>query len=123
MAAANAQSLAITFRRWGPPWSFHAQSAPHPSPVDSDWSAEDWDGELEKEKRKEKQRKEQEMKWRQDEEKKILDPNYYQPGPIYVPSNEEQPPTLVNDLISAQENPRDAKQDRDRQKISSRTSR
>ena len=40
----------------------------------------------------------------------MLDPNYYPPEPMYVPSHEEQPPTLVNDLIPALENSQDAKQ-------------
>ena len=76
---------------------FCAQSTQHPSPVDSNWSEEDWDGEIE-EKRKEKQRKEEEMKQRQEEEeKKNLDSKYYLPNPMNVPSYEEESPALVRD--------------------------
>ena len=56
------------------------------------------------------------MKWRQEEGNKILDPNYYPPEPMYVPSHEEQPPILVNDLISAWENSRDTKQNEGKSK-------
>ena len=57
-------------------------------------------------------RKEGQMKLRQEKEKKILNLNYYPPEPIYMHSHEEQPPTLVNDLIPAPENSRDAKQNK-----------
>ena len=30
------------FKRWGPPYPFCAQSTPHPSPIESDWSHKDW---------------------------------------------------------------------------------
>ena len=50
------------------------------------------------------------MKQRQEEEKKILNPNYYPLEPIYVPHHEEELPTLVNDLILAMETSREAKQ-------------
>ena len=89
MTTISTPSPTKTFKRWGLSCPFCAQSTPNPSPVDSDWSKEDWDGEIEK--RKEKQRKEEEMMQRQDEEKKILDPNYYLPEPIYIPSYEEPP--------------------------------
>ena len=56
------------------------------------------------------------MKQRQEEERKNLDPNYYQPEPIYVPRLKEQPPTLVNDLILAPENSRDIKQSKRKSK-------
>ena len=42
------------------------------------------------------------MKQRQgkeEQEKTILDPNYYLPGPLSVPSYEEEPSILVNDLV------------------------
>ena len=101
---------------------------PTPSPLDSDWLEEDWDGEIEKEKRKEKQRKEEEMKQRQ-EEKKNLDSNYYPPSPMYVPCYEEEPSALGRDLMPklAPEKPRDMKQNEKRkqdgrgQKNSART--
>ena len=89
MVATNTPSPAKMYRRWGPPCPFCVQSAPHPFPVDADWSEEDRDGGIEKEKRREKQRKEEEMKWGQEEEKKIFDSNYYPPEPMYVPSHEE----------------------------------
>ena len=41
---------------------------PQPSPVGSDWSEEDWDGEIQK-KKKEKQRKDKEMRQEQEEKK------------------------------------------------------
>ena len=56
------------------------------------------------------------MKWRQEEEKKIFDPNYYPPEPK-VPSHEEQPPTLVKDLTPAKENSRDVMQNEGKSKI------
>ena len=103
MATADMPSPAKTCKRWGLPCPFCAQSAPHPSPVDSDWSEEDWDRNIEREKRKVKQRKEEEMKQRQEreEQEKIKsDPNYYLPNPIYVPSYEEEPPALVRNLVT-----------------------
>ena len=51
----NTPSPGTKCKRWRPPCLFCAKSASHPSPVDSDWSEEDWDGEIEKEKRREKQ--------------------------------------------------------------------
>ena len=110
-AATNTPSPAKMCKRWGSACPFCVQSAPHPSPMDSDWSEEDRDGEIEKANRREKQKKEEEkMKWRQEEEKKILDSNYYPPESIYVSSHQEQPPTVVNDLIPAPENSRDVTQ-------------
>ena len=106
MATTSTPSPAKMCKRWGLLCPFSAQSTPHPSPIDSDWSEEGWDREIEKQKRN----KEKEMKWRQKEEMKILDPNYYLPEPIYVPFHEQQPPTYVNDLIPAQEKSRDMKQ-------------
>ena len=38
---ADTPSPAKMCKRWGPPCPFCAQSTPHPSPVDSDWSEED----------------------------------------------------------------------------------
>ena len=101
-ATAHTTSLAKTCKRWGLPWPFCAQSPQHPSPMDSDWSEEDWDANIEKEKRKEKQRKEEEMKQRQEvevQDKQIFDLNYYPPSPIYEPSYEEEPPALVRNLV------------------------
>ena len=71
------------------PCPFCAQSAP----VDSDWSEEDWDGDIEREKRKEKQRKEEEGKQRQkiEEQEKIL--NVYPLSPIYDPHSGRGNPT------------------------------
>ena len=103
MVTTSTPSSAKTCNRWGPPCSFCIQSTQHSSPVDSNWSEEDWDRKIEKEKRKEKQRKEEEMRQRQ-EEKIMSDPNYYPSESIYVPNHEEQLPTLVNSLILAPEN-------------------
>ena len=52
------------------------------------------------------------MKQRQEEEKKILDSKYYPWEPLYIPNHREQPPTLVNNLTLALENPRDVQQDK-----------
>ena len=88
--AATAQSSNRACKRWGLPCPFCAQSAPHPSLVDSDWLEDDWDGDIEGEKRKEKQRKEEEMKQREriEEQEKIS--NYYPPSPIYDPYQEDK---------------------------------
>ena len=98
-------------KRWGPPCPFCAQSAPHPSPVESDWSEEDWDVEIQKRKR-EKQRKEEEMRQRQEEEKEILDSSYYPPEPMYVSNHEEQPPTLVKTWYQSQRTLKTTEQDK-----------
>ena len=37
-------SACRTCKRWRPPCPFCVQSSPHPLPVESDWSVEDWDG-------------------------------------------------------------------------------
>ena len=37
-------SICKTCKRWGPPYPFCIKSALHPSPQESDWSNEDWDG-------------------------------------------------------------------------------
>ena len=92
-------------KRWGPPCPFCAQSALHPSPVESDWSEEDWDGEIQKKKR-EKKRKEEEMRQRQEEKRKILDSDSK-----YVSNYEEKTPTLVSYLVLAPEDFRDTQQD------------
>ena len=64
MVTTSTPSPAKMCKRWGLPCLYCAQSTQYPSPVDSNWSEEDWDGEVEKEKRKEKQRKEEEMRQR-----------------------------------------------------------
>ena len=43
MVAATEPSPDRTCKRWEPPCPFSAQSALHPSSIDSDWSEEDWD--------------------------------------------------------------------------------
>ena len=50
-----------TCKKWGPPCPFCVQSTPHPSPVESHWSDEDWnrDKQREKEKRKHEQQAQQ----------------------------------------------------------------
>ena len=52
------------------------------------------------------------MLQRQAEEKKVLSSNYYPPEPIYIPNNENQTPTVVNDLILAPENSRETQWDK-----------
>ena len=49
MVTTSTPSPAKMCKRWGLPCPFCAQSTQHPSPVDSDWSEEDWDGEREEE--------------------------------------------------------------------------
>ena len=51
MIAATAPSSNRKCKRWGLPCPFCIQSALHHSPVDSDWSEEDWDGDIEREKK------------------------------------------------------------------------
>ena len=75
MVATTTPSSDKAGKRWQrTPCPFCAQSAQHPSPVDSYCSEEDWDGDIEREKRKEKQRKEEETKQRQriEKQEKIL---------------------------------------------------
>ena len=36
---------------------------------------------------------------KQEQEKAVLDPNYYLLSPIYIPSYEEDAPTLANNLV------------------------
>ena len=91
-AAMNTPSPTKGCKRWGLPCLFCTQSAPHPSPVKSEWSQEDWDGEILKKKRG-KQGKEEEMRQRQEEKGDILDSNYYPLEPMYVSNHNEQPPT------------------------------
>ena len=69
---------------------FCTQSALHPSPVDSDWSEEDWDANIEREKRKEKQRREEEVKKREKIEEQEKISNYYPLSPICDPHHEEE---------------------------------
>ena len=47
------------------------------------------------------------MMQKQAEEKKVLSSNYYPPEPIYIPNNENQPPSVMNDLIPAPEDSRE----------------
>ena len=65
MTATTAPASDKICKRWELPCPFCAQSSLYPSPVDSDSSEEDWDGNIEREKRKEKQRKEEEAKQRE----------------------------------------------------------
>ena len=67
------------------------------------------------EKKETKKRREDEAE--QEEEKKIIDPKYYPPEPIYISSHEDQPPTLVKDLILAPENSKDLKHNEGKSKI------
>ena len=95
MVATNIPFPGNKCKRGGAPYPFCDQSAPHPSPVNSDFSEEDWNGEISKGKRIEKQRKEKEMFQRQAEEKKVLSSNYNPPEPMYIPNHEYQLPTVI----------------------------
>ena len=67
-----------TCKRWGPPYPFCAQSAPHPSPQESDLKDEDWNDDRQRvreEDKKEQQRKEE-------EKNKVLN-DYYPASPVY----------------------------------------
>ena len=72
------------------PAPFCVQSALHPSPVDSDWLEEDWDGDIKREKRNKKQKKEEEAKQRQKLEEQEEISNYCPPSPIYHSHQEEE---------------------------------
>ena len=73
------------FKRWGPPCPFCAQSAPHPSSKESDWSNEDWNGDRQRvrEDKKEQQKKE--------EEKNKVPNDYYPASPVYDPTYKQDP--------------------------------
>ena len=45
-----------------------------------------------------------------------MDSSYHPPEPMYVPNHEEQPPTVVNNLIPAPENSRDTMQNKGKSK-------
>ena len=82
------------------PCPFKAKTAQSHS--SSEWSGEDWDRDRlreHKKRRKKWKEKEEKAKQKQEQEKKILDPNYYPLSPIYIPSCEEDAPTLVDNLI------------------------
>ena len=49
-------STCRTCKRWGLPCPFCAQSAPDPSPVESDWYDKDWNGEKQRAKEEEKRK-------------------------------------------------------------------
>ena len=87
-ASVTAPSSDKACKRWGPPCPFCAQSVLHSSPVDSDWSEEDWDGDIEREK-KNKERKRRQGKDRKIEEQEKIS-NYYPPSPIYDSHPEEK---------------------------------
>ena len=83
--------------------------------MESEWSEENWDGEIQK-KKMEKQRKEEEMRLGQEEKGEILDSSYYPPEPMYVSNYEEQPSTLVSNLVPSLEDSRDTQQDKSNNK-------
>ena len=113
-------------KRWGLPCPFCTQSGPHPSPVESDWSDEDWNREKQRAKEEEKKKQEPQVQQKEDltkdccpyspvydptfkqdplphcipEEKMALDPNYYLQG--YVPEEQEKDdaPLLMNNLVN-----------------------
>ena len=109
MVATNTPSSSNKCKRWEPPCPFCVHSAPHPSPVDSPWSEEDWDGDREEENRNKEKRK---MLQRQAEQKKVLSSNYYPPELMYIPNHEDHPPTVANNLTPAPENTNEVQQDR-----------
>ena len=98
MVATTAPSSDKEYKRWGPPCPFCAQSAQHPLPVDSDWSEEEWNGDIEREKRKGKQRKEEEVKQRQTIEEQERISNYNSPRPymIHTQKRKSYPTLLLN---------------------------
>ena len=106
IATTGTPSPAKMYKRWELPSLFCPQSAQYPSPVDSDWSEEDWDTGIKKEKEgrgdgaKARRRRKEEIRF------KLLPIK-----PMYVPSYEEELPALVRDLIPklAPEKPRDIK--------------
>ena len=102
-------------------------SLPHPSPVESEWSDEDWKGE--KQKAKEEGKRKQDLQAQQKEEdvtkdycpssplydptfkqdplphctpkvKMTLDPNYYLPRYIPDEHKKDNAPLLVNNLVN-----------------------
>ena len=81
-------------KRWGPSCQCYAQSIPHPEQIDSNWSEEDWDGEIKKAKEKEKQIKEEELKQKLAAEEHRATTTYYPLSPQYNSADEEDPPTL-----------------------------
>ena len=70
-----------TCNRWRLPCPFCALSALHPSPVESDWSDEDWNGE--KPRAKEEKKRKQEPQAQQKEED--LTKDYCSSSPVYDP--------------------------------------
>ena len=69
-----------TCRKWGAPCPFCVQSAPHPSPQESDWSHEDWNGDRQREREEEKKK---ETRQKEEKNKREQVPYvYYPPSPI-----------------------------------------
>ena len=56
------------------------------------------------------------MRQGKEEKREILDSSYYPPEHMYVSNYEEQPPTLVSNLVLALDDPRDFQQDKSNNK-------
>ena len=118
-------STCRTCKRWGLPCPFCVQSTPQLSPIKSDWSDENWDGDKQREQQAKKREQQNQQKkedltkdycpsrpmydptFKQDplphctpKEKLTFDPNYYPQG--YIPK-EEEARLLVNNLVTSPE--------------------
>ena len=78
----------------------YTKPAPNPSPIHSDWSDEDWDGErLRETERGKKEQVEKEKANREKQDGTQKDPEYYLPSPIYVPSYSKVAPAISDSLV------------------------
>ena len=70
-----------------------AQSAPHPSPQESDWSDEDWNGD----RQRTRQEEEKVQQWKEEEKTKGQVPNDYCPTSLFydLPINKAPCPIVV----------------------------
>ena len=124
-----ASTTCKSYKKWGAPCPFCALPAPLPSAQEFDWSDKDYNGNRhgEREDRKKKEQQNEEDKKKNKEEqvpvdcfppgpiydltnkedalphcdpkmKQALDPNYYPPN--YVARQEEDAPTLVDNIIA-----------------------
>ena len=80
-------SICRTCKRWGLPSPFCSQSAPHPSPVESDWSDEDWNRKKQRAKKEEKRK--QDLQAQQKEED--LTKDYCSSSPAYDTTFKQDP--------------------------------
>ena len=80
-------STCRTCKRWGLPCPFCVQSTPHPSPVVSDWSNEDWD----RDKQQAREAKEREQLVKEKEEQNSPSSDYHPFTPICDPTFKQDP--------------------------------